>query len=130
MRARLTPPRVSGDRALRGLLRARWRTRVNLSFDSSTLLARIRGVALTRSAGKGRKRKRQRGCVAFSVNLPAFGAPTGTLRLLGGRARLARLRVSGTYTAAVVGDGIELTGTAQSSRGKRRGLPRRCRTLR
>jgi hypothetical protein len=98
-------------------------------FDKRTLLGRLEGIALTRPLRHGRRG--ERGCVAFTVLVPAFAPPTGTIRLLGGTRRYARLRAKGSFTPTPARAGaVRLAGMIRVSRGSPRGLPARCRTLR
>jgi hypothetical protein len=128
VRVRLSAPRLPGDRALGDLLGGRWRTRLRTRFNRDTLLARLDGIALTRPARKARRR--ERGCVVFSLSVPAFAPPTGTIRLLGGTRRYARLRASGAFTPTVgSGSALDLAGTINVRRASARGLPKRCRKL-
>jgi hypothetical protein len=128
VRVRLGAPRQPRDRALRDLLGGRWRTRLTTRFDRATLLGRLDGIALTRPAK--RARRRERGCVAFSFSVPAFAPPTGTIRLLGGTRRYARLRASADFTPTPAGDAaFKLAGTISVRRARAHGLPKRCQKL-
>jgi hypothetical protein len=128
--ARLSRPRRPRDRALRGLLGGTWRVHLRTVFDERTLLGRMDGIALARPA-KGRKRagRRQQGCLAFSVKIPVFAAPRGTMRLLGGTGRYSRLRVKASFTPTLSGAAMKLNGTVKAQRARARGLPRKCRSL-
>jgi hypothetical protein len=127
-RVRLIGPRRPGDGALRRLLDGIWQTRLTASFDRSRLLGRMPGIALVRPARRGRRR--ELGCLSFSVQVAAFRRPRGTIRLLGGSGRYARLRVRGAFTPAIGGSAVKLSGTVRVRRATARVLPRGCRALR
>ena len=126
IKAHLTPPRRGGDGALRGLLDSRWLTRVDISFNRRTLVGRLDGIALARPAL--RARRKERACLTFSVRVPAFGAPRGAIRQVGGTGRYARLRASASFTPIVTGTAFRLRGTSAIGHGRPHGLSR-CRSL-
>ena len=110
---------------MRGLLSGSWATRLAGRPDLKTLSVRVRGKALARP-----RRGRDRACLAFSVKSTAFEAPRGTLRLLGGTGRYARLRVSAGFAVTFKAGKAKLSGIAAVRRGPARALPRGCRGLR
>jgi hypothetical protein len=126
IKARLTPPRRAGDGALRGLLDSRWLTRVKISFNRRTLVGRLDGIALARPARHARGK--ERACLIFSVKVPAFGAPRGSIRQVGGTGRFARLRAKAGFTTSVSGTAFRLSGTTTIRHRPRRGLSK-CRSL-
>ena len=125
LRVRLGAPRRPGDHRLRNLLGGRWRTRLTARFDRQTLVGRLDGIALTRPVRQARRG--ERGCVRFALRVPAFGTPTGVIRLLGGTRRYKRLRVRAGFTPTVAsGAALKLAGTVAVRRASRRGPPKRC----
>jgi hypothetical protein len=114
-------------RKLRGLLTARWRTRITLTFDTRTLVGRMSGLAVARP--RRHPRRGEWGCLSISGTAPAFGQPRGTIRLLGGGGRYSKLRMRANFTPVASGGVIRLKGTTKVRRGAKRDLPRRCRSL-
>jgi hypothetical protein len=100
---------------------------VTATFDSRTLIGRMSGIALTRP--RKHARKGEWGCLRFSLRVPAFRAPRGTLQLLGGSGRYSRMRVRASFTPAVGSKRVRMKGTVRAVRGAGRGLPTRCRAL-
>jgi YD repeat-containing protein len=118
MRAWLPAGAPRGVRRLVRFLRAPWRTRLTLSLDRRTGRFSVRGVALARA-------RRSSACLRLRATAGGRRAPSGKIRLLGGRLRGGasfrfRLERDGSATAL---------GRLRVRSGRDRGLPRACRSL-
>jgi PKD domain-containing protein len=100
---------------LRRFRRARWVARLDLSVDGST--ARLRGRAVARFPRGG-----GRACLRITGRRRA-GAPTGRVKLLGGRGPAARLRGGGTFTFSFRGATPRPEGRLQARLGRPRPCP-------
>jgi hypothetical protein len=88
-------------------------------------VARLSGLALaTFPGGRGRA------CLRITMATRARGAPTGTLKVLGGTGDAARLAGGGRFRFAFRNGTPRLDGRLDATVGKPRPLPRRCSRLR
>jgi hypothetical protein len=126
LRARVGGRRGTRTRSLVArLLRGSWLTRVDATTDLRTLTTRFDALAAVRPA-----HGRDRGCARFGLTLPAFGKPSGSMRLLGGTGRYSRIRASANFRAVIAGGhNVRLAGTVKARNGAGRRLPRGCRGL-
>ena len=119
---RLVAPR-RGLGALRPFRRARWTARLNVSADTRSGVARVRGHALARFPGGA-----GRACLRVSAQRRR-GAPAGRIVLLGGSGDAARLRGAGRFRFRFVGATPAPAGRLQARLGRPRSMPRACARL-
>jgi hypothetical protein len=121
---RLIAPR-RGLGPLRKFRRSSWVARLRLSGNPRTGVARLSGLALATFPGR-----RGRVCLQITMATRARGAPTGTLKVLGGTRDAARLVGGGRFRFALRNGTPRLDGRLDVTVGKPRPLPRRCSRLR
>ena len=123
-RGRLIAPR-RGLGPLRPFRRSTWVARLRLSADPRTGVARLSGLALATFTGRS-----GRACLRITMTTRARGAPTGTLKVIGGTGAAARLAGGGRFRFALRNGTPRLDGRLDATVGKPRPLPRRCSRLR
>ena len=90
-RGRLVAPR-RGLGPLRPFRRSTWVARLRLSADPRTARARLSGLALATFTGRS-----GRACLRITMATRTRGAPTGTLKVIGGTGAAARLAGGGRF---------------------------------
>ena len=123
-RGRLIAPR-RGLGPLRPFRRSTWVARLRLSADPRTARARLSGLALATFTGRS-----GRACLRITMATRTRGAPTGTLKVIGGTGAAARLAGGGRFRLVLRNGTPRLDGRLDVTVGKPRPLPRRCSRLR